>query len=194
MRALLLACAALVAAGCAAPETRPPAAGLAATGIPRAFDLSGRVAVRHDDQAFSGNLRWEHLPGRDELWILTPLGQGVAHIVREPGGARVKIQDQPEQWAIDVEALTERVLGWRLPLAGLEHWVLGVSAPDTPARIELDADGRISRIAQDGWTIDYLRRSEEFGVNLPTALTLRRTGLEVRLSVHEWNLAAGAPP
>lgn len=193
MRALL-ACAALLAAGCVAPESRPPAPEPIGSGVPRSFDLAGRVAVRHDDQAFSGNLRWEHVPGRDELWILTPLGQGVARIVREPGGARVTIQDQPEQRAVDVEALTERVLGWRLPLAGLEYWVLGVSAPDTPARIELDADGRISRIAQDGWTIDYLRRSEEFGVNLPTALALHRAGLEVRLSVHEWNLAAGTRP
>jgi len=150
--------------------------------------------VRHDEEAFTGNLRWEHLPSRDELWILTPLGQAVAHIVREPGSARVKIQDQPEQRATDVEELTARMLGWRLPLAGLEHWVLGVSAPGTPSRIELDADGRISRISQDGWTVEYLRRSEEFGLNLPTTLALRREGLEVRLSVHEWNLARQARP
>lgn len=193
MRGLLAGCALLVA-GCAALEPRGGGPEPIVAGAPRAFDLAGRVAVRHDEQAFSGNLRWEHLPHRDELWILTPLGQGIAHIVREPGSARVKIQDQPEQRAPDAEALTEQVLGWRLPLGGLAHWVLGVSAPATPSRIELDVDGRISRISQDGWTIDYLRRSDESGLNLPATLALRRQGLELRLSVHEWNLGPQARP
>lgn len=194
MRALLLGAAALLATGCAAPEPRVVAPQPIMAGAPRAFDLSARIAARYDEQAFSGNLRWEHLPGRDELWILNPLGQGIAHIVREAGNARVRIQDQPEQRATDIETLTERALGWRLPLEGLEHWVLGVSAPGTPSRIELDAEGRIRRISQDGWTIEYLRRSPETGLNLPASLVLRREGLEVKLSVHEWNLDREARP
>jgi len=194
VRALLLACA-LGLAGCAALEPRAileRPAGTAAEGLPLRFELSGRIAVRQEERGFSGNLRWQHRPGRDELLLLTPLGQGVAHILREPGEARLTAGES-QHVAPDAETLTEQLLGWRLPLSGLSWWALGSNAPGSSSRVELDSGGRIARLAQDGWDIEYLRYVVVDGRELPKSLAARRQGLEIKLSVDEWNLEGEAP-
>ncbi len=194
MRALLVACA-LGMAGCAAVEPRATVerpAGAAAEGLPRQFELFGRIAVREGERGFSGNLRWQHQPERDELLLLTPLGQGVAHILRQPGEARLTA-GEARHTAPDAETLTEQLLGWRLPLSGLAWWALGSNAPGSASRLELDAAGRIQRLDQDGWDIEYLRYVAVGGRELPGSLAARRGGLEIRLSVDEWLLEGAAP-
>lgn len=194
MRALLLACA-LGLAGCSALEPRATLerpAGTTAEGLPREFEISGRIAVRQDERGFSGNLRWQHRPERDEILLLTPLGQGVAHILRQPGEARLTA-GEAQHVAPDAETLTEQLLGWRLPLSGLSWWALGSNAPGSASRVELDGAGRISRLTQDGWDIEYLRYVEVEGRELPKSLAARRQELEIRLSVDQWTLAGGAP-
>lgn len=188
-RALLLACA-LAFAGCAAPPARNMVelpAGATVPGLPSAFDLFGRISVRESERGFSGGLRWQHRPERDELMLFTPLGQGVAEILSQPGEARLTTADA-RHVAPDAESLTERLLGWRLPISGLAWWALGSNAPGSPARAELDAEGRVLRLFQDGWEIRYLDYVAASGRELPKALAASRDALEIRLSVDEWTL------
>ena len=85
--AVLAALAAL--AGCAAlPPAGEPARKAAA------FDVVGRVAVTWEGRAFSSGVRWEHLPERDEIWLLTPTGQALAHILSDASGATLTGADQ----------------------------------------------------------------------------------------------------
>ena len=107
--AALAAAAAL--AGCAAlPPPGPRAA---------AFDLLGRVAVSFDGRAFSSSVRWHHLPERDEIWLLTPVGQALAHIEADATGALLTAADGQQHRAGDVASLTRRAFGWELPLEQL---------------------------------------------------------------------------
>jgi outer membrane lipoprotein LolB len=189
VRVVLLACAAALA-GCAAPAPRAileRPAGVTAADLPSAFELAGRIAVREKERGFSGGLRWQHQPERDELLLLTPLGQGVARILRQPGEVRLSTGDA-QHVAADAEALTEQLLGWRLPLAGLGWWALGSNAPGSPATVELDGEGRVLRLLQDGWEIRYLRYVAVQGRELPKSLAASREDLEIRLSVDEWTL------
>ncbi|HET6757249.1 MAG TPA: lipoprotein insertase outer membrane protein LolB [Burkholderiales bacterium] len=165
---------------CAAHQIKAPAP--QATG---AFELLGRVAVNSSEQKFSGNLRWMHDAEQDELWFLTPLGQGVAHLVKDAAGVTLKTQEQTYR-AEDVESLTREVLGWGLPLIGLESWVRGVSVPGVPAAIERDDSGRLARVRQDGWEISYLRYSKSDG--LPEKLKVSGRGLEITLVIDDWVL------
>jgi outer membrane lipoprotein LolB len=182
----------LTLAGCALVTPRPAeierAPGEIVQGLPESFELSGRIAVRHEDQGFSGGLRWEHRPGNDIILVLTPLGQAVARITRDPGEARLETSEGEPQRAADAETLTERLLGWRLPVSGLQYWVLGSNSPVTASKVELDADGRLARLNQEGWDIEYLRYVEAGGRPLPRTVALRREGLSIRLTVDEWNL------
>jgi len=147
------------------------------------FDLTGRLAARYGDESFSGNLAWRHAPSADEMLISTPLGQGVARIAREAGTVSLTTAEQREYRAADAESLTQQILGFRLPLAGLADWVRARPSPGAPAEIERDTEGRPSRLRQSGWQIEYQAYEE----GLPSRLRLSYPGLELRLAISRWN-------
>jgi len=164
-------------AGCASlPETfegGPPGNG---------FELVGRVAVRHGDEGTTGRIVWRHGPDFDEMLISSVLGQGIARITRRHGSVKLVTADHAEYQATDAEALTERILGWRLPLTGLPEWVQGRAAPGYPAMFVRDTQSRISELEQNGWWIRY----QEYQGTRPSRLRMSHNGLEIRLIVDKW--------
>lgn len=171
---MLLFVAALGAAGCAELAVLP-------AGEQVEFEFSGRIAVRYRDDASSGNVSWRHRAGGDEVLLTTPLGQGVARIVREGAVVTLTTADSRQHTAGDAETLTESVLGFRLPLAGLADWVRGRPSPG-PADAARDKDGRLTRLEQAGWAIEYL----EYAGPLPSRMKLAYPGIEIRLAIGEW--------
>ena len=154
-----------------------------------AFRLAGRIGVLHNGESFSGTLRWRHSVEEDEIFLLSPLGQGVARIVRNPEGVSLETAEGRTYRAEDVESLTEEVLGWRLPVRGLQYWVAGRAAPDTPSSSEAGDDKLLRRLNQDGWRIDYLGYRLVQGVELPAKLEMAMNSrLEVRLVIDNWVL------
>jgi len=147
------------------------------------FELSGRIAARYRDDAGSGGIAWRHGAGGDEMLLTSPLGQGIARLVRKGDEVVLTTQDGREFRATDAEALTEQVLGFRVPLLGLADWVRGRAAPaPAPTLRRLDAAGRLAWLEQSGWQIEYL----EYQDGLPFRLRLTYPGLELRLAVSEW--------
>lgn len=176
VRRLFLAGLMAFLAGCAAfppQETAPlrPSAG--------GFSLTGKLSVVYDGHGFFGNLRWRHGPDNDDMLLLTPLGQGVAQLVRGDGGVTLTTSDRKTYSAPDAETLTEEVLGWRLPLAGLPYWVQGMPAPGA---FERENGG----LRQGGWLIEWERKSE----GVPSLTVMRRDKLEVKLAVESWQGAS----
>ena len=157
--AVLLA--ALLAA-CAQVEIKPPAG-------PLEFSLAGRIAARSGKESFTGNLSWRHARDGDEMLISTPTGQGVAQIIRQGDAVLLRTSEPREYRAADSEELTERVLGFRLPIEGLAETVQGKPSPALQGR---------------GWTIEYQEYDEQ---RRPTRLRLTNAGAEVRLAIHQWN-------
>lgn len=182
---LLSACAELPAP----PETSVFPARMVSAEAIGAFRLTGRIAVKHDGQGFSGTLRWEHDARRDEVLLQSPLGQGVARIVRDAAGVALTDADGRVYRAATVEALTREVLGWQLPLDGLEHWVLGRAAPESAARRIVGDDGRLARLIQDGWQVDFERYQPVQGAVLPGRLEAAYgNDMAVRLVIDRWVL------
>jgi outer membrane lipoprotein LolB len=174
----------LLLAGCATIEeqatpTEP---------IGEAFYLSGRVSVKYGTEAASGKISWKHDPAGDDLLISDPLGQGVARIVRRDAMVSLTTADQKVYQASDVESLTEQVLGWRLPLAGLPDWVRGRAASGAPAQTRLDSSQRLAELRQSGWLVEFLDYNGTNG--LPARLRLSREEVEIRLVIDQWR---GAP-
>ena len=152
---------ALLAAGCAQVELRPDLRNLE-------FELSGRLAASTRAESFTGNLSWRHARSADELLISTPFGQGVARILRQDDAVVLETADGRAYRAADSESLTERVLGFRLPLIGLADWVRGRASPGLEAR---------------GWSIEYQEHDAE---RRPILMRLTYPGIELRLAVSEW--------
>lgn len=185
---LAAAAAALAVAGCAMLEPRgEDAARKPAT----PFDLSGRVVVSYDGGAFSSGLRWEHGSQRDEMWLLTPLGQALAHIVNEENGATFTAADQKQYRAASVENLTRQALGWELPLARLQFWVRGEIAPGSPpTAVERDAEERLTMLEQDGWRVSFVHYPRDEHGGLPRSLALAQGSQRMRLVIDGWRTEA----
>ena len=164
----------LFAGACAQLQTRAPE--------DLEFNLSGRLAARYGNEAFTGNLAWQHAKSTDELLITSSLGAGVARIVRTPEGVVLTTAEPKEYRASDPEALTEEVLGFRLPLAGLADWVRGRPSEGAPSSVERSLDGRLAKLRQRGWEVEYL----EYRDKLPSRLRLTYPGIELRLAIGEW--------
>jgi outer membrane lipoprotein LolB len=156
------ALAVLLAAGCAQIELRPDLRELE-------FELHGRLAANFRDESFTGNLNWRHARIGDELLISTPLGQGVARLVRQGDAVALTTAERREYRAADAESLTERVLGFRLPLTGLADWVRGRPSPTLEER---------------GWKIEIQEYDAE---RRPVRMRFTYPGVELRLAVTQWN-------
>lgn len=174
MRQALLGIALVLAGGCAQLEQKAPQ--------DLVFDLSGRLAARYGEEAFTGNLAWRHAPGFDEMLITSSLGAGIARIVREGDSVTLATAEPREYRASDPEALTEEVLGFRVPILGLASWVRGRASDASPARTHYDGQGRLRALEQSGWRVDYL----EYEGARPSRLRLRYPGIELRLAVSDW--------
>jgi outer membrane lipoprotein LolB len=169
------AAAALLLAACAPAEIRPQFAAVD-------FELAGRLAARYQSEAFTGNVTWKHARDADEMLISTPLGQGVARIARQGKSVILATAEPREYRATDVEALTEQVLGFRLPLEGLADWVRGRPSTEAPAQAEYASDGRMLRLEQRGWTIEF----QEYDANRPARMRMVYPGIELRLAITQW--------
>jgi outer membrane lipoprotein LolB len=85
------------------------------------------------------------------------------------------------------------VLGWRLPIMGLQYWVRSKNSPSTASAIDLDNEGRIMAIRQDGWEIIYSSYFPDEPVQATSQaararlLQLKRSGLQIKLVIDRWD-------
>lgn len=149
------------------------------------FEVSGRIAVRYNGQADSGNFSWQHASLADRLTLETPLGQTLAELVRDAAGVRLDMSDGRQFSAATVEPLTQEVLGWALPLSGLQYWIRGIPAPaiGQPEGAQQMVSG-MYQLQQQGWQIDYPEFAGPPAV--PGRIVMKRPGLEIRLAIHQW--------
>ncbi len=176
---------ALSVAACATPEAPREPASVTPQPQSAAWTITGRVAVKSGENNLSGQFEWQHRGANDELLLSSPLGQGVARIVRDAEGVVLERPNEPLRRAADAESLTQAALGYTLPLSGLVDWIQG--QPDAARLYErrFDADGKVAQIRQDGWVIDYLQYLRD-APERPRKLIVTHDELEIRLVIDAW--------
>lgn len=160
------------------------------------FELQGRIALRYGTEGGNARITWRHAALSDDLMVTNPIGQGIARITRQRDEVMLVTADGKEHRALDAESLTQSVLGWRLPLAGLPDWVRARPVPGRPAQLRRTEAGQIESVEQDGWLIEY----QTWDGALPARIKLLRSGadgigtaVEIRLVIDKWTLASEAP-
>ncbi len=174
---------ALLLGGCATVSSVPPVVEVPVRSA--GWTLQGRIGVQNDEQKLSGQIRWQHSEGRDELLMTSPLGQGVARIVRDSEGVTLEVPNQSTRHARDADTLTREALGYVLPVTGLTWWIQARPAPGSAFEASRDASGRLTQLRQDGWVIDYLQYAADAPAR-PRKLVVAREGLEIRLVTDSW--------
>jgi len=177
--------ASVILAACASV---PPATPLP---VPRAdpreaFAIEGRLSARSPAQAVAVHFTWAHDPPRDELAVATPLGQTVAELSGDGAAGRVEVRlpDGRRDEARDWTTLTERSLGFPLPVDGLAAWVRGAPRDGVAHSAEPDALGRLIVLRQDGWEIVYAYADD--ASRRPNRLRLSYPDVDVRIVIDAW--------
>lgn len=170
-------------AGCA--STPLPPGGIVVAPPASSWTLQGRIGIQGGEQPLSGHIHWKHGPAADEVLMTSPLGQGVARIVRDARGVALEVPGQAVRHAPDADSLTREVLGYPLPVAGLAWWMQARPDPARAYEATHDASGRLARLRQDGWVIDYPQYTSDAPAR-PRKLVVTREGLEIRLVADRW--------
>jgi len=177
---VLVAAIALIVVGCASVPGTPTEPAPQRTDAP--FGIDGRLSARRGNDAVSVSFVWNHAPPKDEFVVTTPLGAAVAEMSGDASTRRVEVRtaDGRTDSASDWASLTERVVGFPLPVDGLAFWAQGSPRPEVPQTTEVDAAGRLRVLRQDGCEIVY---SYAEAMPLPTQLRLTCHDLELRIVI-----------
>ena len=180
-------------AGCATPvETATHPAWPArqrALGALRDWSVNGRLAVTTAQEGWHVSLHWVQQGPVYHIDLIGPLGQGRVRIQGDAQGVALRTADGQIQRATDADELLARAVGVRIPLSGLLYWVRGLPDPDRPSSLALDEQGRLSRLEQGGWHIDYLDYMPVAPLELPRRIRATQGEIKVQVIVNEWSLA-----
>ena len=132
------------------------------------------------------DLRWQqNADGTFELRVAGPFGVGATTVSGTPDNVQVRIKsgtyqsNNPEQWIQDK-------MGWTLPLGGLRFWILGMPSPHSDADIDLDREGRVLTLEQDGWTLTYIEYQSSGGLQLPRKFEVSNKDVKLKVVVDSW--------
>jgi outer membrane lipoprotein LolB len=153
-----------------------------------AWDVHARAAIRLKGEAYNIGIRWQRQAESSTILLEAPFGQGVFRIESSASGTyRLRLPDGRVFENSSAEALLEEMIGWSLPISGLEYWIRGVPRPDSAYSHRLDQGGRARSISQDQWSIgylDYFTRQED--LQLPRRVKLVSDKITLKLIIERW--------
>ena len=157
--------------------------------------LEGRVALSNHGRGGSGSIDWRQRGAAYTVSLAAPITGKSWRLVGDPTGlVRLEGLDGGSRVGRDASALLRGATGWEIPVAALADWVRGARAAQGGAvSFGFTADGRLARLQQDGWTLDYDRWEPLPGhpIEVPTRINAARGDARVRLVVDSW---APGPP
>ena len=183
---LLAACASRPPAGPAGPAD---AAALMAL---EHWQVSGKVGLRQNGTGNSARLDWQQSGAAYTISLNGPLGLGAIRIEGDADGVTVTNKEGTHQ-AASPEALIERLSGWQIPVSELVYWVRGLPAPELPVLATEMAHGRLQRLSQAGWQIEYREYQWADGLLLPAKIVLERPQTRLTLLLKHWQTGAESP-
>jgi outer membrane lipoprotein LolB len=152
------------------------------------WSFSGKLALRSSRGADSARLRWVQTGEEIELELSGPVGFKQVRLVTRGEQTRL-FRDGQWQSLDSTERSLEEQLGWSLPLDYLPWWLRGLPAPQVPVgELLLDA-GRLTRLQQAGWQVDYAAYQTVHAHSLPRTILFRREDVEGKILLKQWSLA-----
>jgi len=148
----------------------------------------GRVVVKAGGDSWSGSIVWAQQLDAYQIDFKTPLGQSMLQLQGRAGSAVLRLANDKQYQANDVEKLMYSQLGWDLPIKTLMSWVIGKPAPVTEYEFKLDDSGRLKELKQGDWDVHYKRYAAINKLDLPKVLFLDGEEVNIRLVIDKWML------
>lgn len=156
-----------------------------------AWTLNGRISLRQEEEAWHASLHWKQIDSAYHINLFGPFGQGAVQLDGSPQSVILQHDGQTVQ-SDDAERLLRQRLGLKVPLNGLRYWAIGLVAPGSEYKEELDPAGHLAVLEQNGWRVRYRGYVAVNGFMLPDKIFLDHDGLDVRLVVDQWQAVGAA--
>ncbi len=151
------------------------------------WDMRARAAVKLKGEVYNIGIHWQREAGGFKMLLEAPFGQGVFRIVSSSADVyRLQLPDGQVFVNSTAEAVLEDVIGWSLPVSGLEYWIRGLPRPGIRFAHRADMDGHTLFIKQDRWSIDYLDYFSQQQPPLPRRMRLVSDTVTLKLIIEHW--------
>ena len=145
------------------------------------FVASGRLAVKQNEKGSYANFDWDSNGKMQQLSVNTPLGNTVGELCQDGTGVVATASNGEVYQAATASELSERLMGFAIPVESLDLWAHGYYAENTPHAV--DEQGRL---LQAGWKIE--RQTD--GESHPRLLVLDNQQLSIRLAFNDYQTGA----
>lgn len=152
------------------------------------WSLSGKLAVSDGKDGGTGNLIWVHHGEISRMSFRGTFGKGAWQLNSDHSKARLELADGSVHEAATVSELVEKQVGWKIPVTALSWWIKGLAHPVAWESRELDGEGRLMKLVQLDWEVDFDHYNNTSGPWLPMKMTARRGDYRVKMVVREWKL------
>lgn len=152
------------------------------------WSLTGNMGVLTAEQGWHASFQWTQEEQGYQIDLIGPFGQGRVHIAGDAQGVQVRTADGQALTATDPEQLLADAIGVRIPVAGLSYWVRGLPDPRQPSVLAGDSLGRLTRLEQGGWVVEYPRYMPVAALELPAQIRARKGDLSVKIVIQQWRL------
>ena len=160
------------------------------------WTLQGRVAVSNGRDGGSGRIEWHQDGAHFDVSLSAPITRQSWRLSGDGRSARLEGLDGGPREDSDAERLLHAATGWEIPVGALAAWLRASTANGLgDGTLLFGADGRLARIEQAGWTIDYAgwQPQPALGIDVPQRLTASRGEARVRLVIDSWQPGAASP-
>ena len=147
------------------------------------FNASGRLAVKQNDKGSYANFDWDSNGKMQQLSVNTPLGNTVGELCQDSRGVVAIASNGETYQAATASELSERLMGFAIPVESLDLWAHGYYADNQPHTV--DEQGRL---LQAGWKIERQVDAEGH----PRLLVLNNQQLSIRLAFNDYQTGASA--
>ena len=145
------------------------------------FVASGRLAVKQNEKGSYANFDWDSNGKMQQLSVNTPLGNTVGELCQDGTGVVATASNGEVYQAATASELSERLMGFAIPVESLDLWAHGYYAENTPHTV--DEQGRL---LQAGWKIERQVDAEGH----PRLLVLDNQQLSIRLAFNDYQTGA----
>jgi outer membrane lipoprotein LolB len=170
----------------AAPEATLPKREAAVDRV-QSWHIKGKIAVQTEKDSGSASVNWSQRQRNYSISLQGPMGSNAMNLTGNAGHVTMKTSDGKIVSASSPEQLLAEQWGFKLPVSNMRYWVRGLQVPGIPAETHYDQFNRLTRMTQQGWTIQYLSYSNNGGVDLPQKLSITSPAMKVKLVIYSWN-------
>jgi outer membrane lipoprotein LolB len=148
------------------------------------WHINAKIGYRTATDGGIAWLDWRKNGANFKILVHGPVGAGVVELSGDNNFVTLRRPEASDMTAQSIEALSNYLLGWQLPVDEISYWLRGIPAPQLQTGdTEFNQQGLLENFRQSGWQITLSRyRSSPVGL-LPGKLVASKNDLSFTLLV-----------